>query len=409
MSAVRDWPRPKNLSELRFFLGLVSYYRRFIAGFADIAAQLHALQRKNVSFRWGQEQENAFNLLKERLTSAPVLGVPTDEGVYYLDNDASVVGLSSVLSQRQGEREVVIAYASRTLSKSERNYDVTKRELLAVVYGLKTYRQYLCGRRFVVRTDHSAIQWLRRTPEPMAQMARWLNFIEEFQFDIQHRSGARHGNDDGLSRRPADVSSDDGLFVRATDCLQTTSEPVLAANANTDAVGEPSLSEMQLNDLEIGFVLRSLLDNTERPDHNLIAAASAFVKLLCSQWELLHVVDGVLYRRFSYNDGRPDVLQLLVPFAMRKDFLLKVHACMNGGHLGIRRTLDQVRRRAFWPGWRGDVRSHCKQCQNCNEISGVTSHGRDPCSQCLPASLSNEYILTLLAHIRDLDAALCIL
>ena len=295
-----------------------------------------------------------------------MLGVPTDEGTYYLDNDASDVGLGSVLSQRQGEREVVIAYASRTLSKSERNYDVTKRELLAVVFGLKTYRQYLCGRRFVVRTDHSAIQWLRRTPEPMAQMARWLNFVEEFQFDIEHRSGVRHGNADGLSRRPTDVPDNGELHVRATDCLRTNSEPVSAPHATTDSVEEFSLSEMQLRDPEIGFVLRSLLESAERPDPNSLVAASAFVKLLCSQWELLQIVDGVLYRRFSYNDGRPDVLQLLVPLAMRKDFLEKVHSGMNGGHLGIRRTPDQVRRRAFWPGWRGDVRRHCKQCQNCN-------------------------------------------
>jgi len=123
---------------------------------------------------------------------------------------------------------------------------------------------------------------------------------------------------------------------------------------------------MQLNDPEIGFALRLLMENTERPGHNSIEAASAFMKLLCSQWVLLYVVDGVSYRRFSYNDGRPDVLQLLVQFAMRKDFLLQVHAAMNGGQLGIRHTLEQVRRRASWPGWHGDVRRHCKQCQNCN-------------------------------------------
>jgi len=198
----------------------------------------------------------------------------------------------------------------------------------------------------------------------MAQMARWLNLIEEFQFDI----GVRHGNADGLSRRPTDVSDNGELHVRAraTDCFRTTSEPVSAPYATTDSVEELSLSKMQLRDPEIGFVLRPLLESAEKPDPNSLAAASAFVKLLCSQWELLQIVDGVLYRRFSYNDGRPDVLQLLVPFAMRKDFLEKVHAGMNGGHLGIRRTLDQVRRRAFWPGWRVDVRRHCKQCQNSN-------------------------------------------
>jgi len=260
----------------------------------------------------------------------------------HLDNDASDVGLGSVLSQREGERDVVIAYASRTMYKSERNYDVTKRELHAVVFGL---HKYLCIRRFV---------------------GTWLNFIEEFQFDIEHRTGVRHGNADRLSRRPTAVSDNGELHVRATDCLRTTPGPVSAPHATTDSVEELSLSEMQLRDPEIGFVLRSLLGSAERPDPNSLAAASAFVKLLCSQWELLQIVDGVLYRRFSYNDDRPDVLLLFLPFAMRKDFLEKVHAGMNGGHLGIRRILDQVRRRAFWPGWCGDVRRHCKQCENCN-------------------------------------------
>jgi len=126
-----------------------------------VAAPLHALHRKQVPFHWSWEQEDAFNHLKQRLTSAPVLGMPTDVGTFYLDCDASDAGLGSVLSQEQGGSEVVIAYASRALSKPERNYDTTRRELLAIVYGLKTYKQYLLGRHFVIRTDNSALQWLR--------------------------------------------------------------------------------------------------------------------------------------------------------------------------------------------------------------------------------------------------------
>jgi len=130
-----------------------------------------------------------------------------------------------------------------------------------------------------------------------------------------------------INGQPADLlSNDEMMYVRATHCLQSTSEPVLAADVATDAVWELSLSEMHLNDPEIGFVLRSLMESTERPDHASIAASSAFVKLLGSQWKLLHIVDGVLYRRFSYTDGRLDVLQLLVPFAMRKDFLRRMLA-----------------------------------------------------------------------------------
>ena len=191
-AAVENWPLPRNLTELRSFVGLCSYYRRFISGFASMAAPLHELTRKNVRFNWGQEQDAAFKQLKERLISAPVLGMPRDEGTYYLDTDASDVGLGAVLSQDQDGQEIVLAYASRTLSKTERNYDVTRRELLAVVYGLKTYRQYLLGRQFVIRTDHSALQSLRRTPEPIGQQARWQTFIEQFSFIIMHRPGTKH-------------------------------------------------------------------------------------------------------------------------------------------------------------------------------------------------------------------------
>jgi len=136
------------------------------------------------------------------LFSAPILGMPTDTGKFYLNCDASDVGLGAVLSQNQDGAEVVIAYASRILSRPESNYDVTRRELLAIIFGLKTFRQYLLGRKFVTRTDHSALQWLRRTPESKGQFAGWLAFVEHFQCESIHRPGAKHGNADGLSRRP---------------------------------------------------------------------------------------------------------------------------------------------------------------------------------------------------------------
>ena len=133
-----------------------------------------------------------------------------------IDCDASDIGLGAVLSENQNGSEVVIAYASRTLSKAERNYDVTRRELLAVVFGLKTFRQYILGRHFVIRVDHASLQWLRKTPKPMGQLARWLTFIEHFHFEVVHRAGARHGNADGLSRRP-DADAHQGAQTASSD------------------------------------------------------------------------------------------------------------------------------------------------------------------------------------------------
>jgi len=96
----------------------------------------------------------------------------------------------------------VIAYASRTLNKAEQRYETTRKELLAVVYGLKQYKQYLLGRHIVIRTDHAALSWLRKTVEPMPQLARWLTLIEQYDYEVVHRPGVKHGNEDGLSRRP---------------------------------------------------------------------------------------------------------------------------------------------------------------------------------------------------------------
>jgi len=108
-------------------------------------------------YEWGPEQMNAFCTLKELLISAPILGMPTDSGMFLLDTDASSVGLGAVISQMQDGKEVVVAYASRSLSNAEQNYDTTKRELPAVTFGLQTFRQYLLGRIFTISTDHSAL------------------------------------------------------------------------------------------------------------------------------------------------------------------------------------------------------------------------------------------------------------
>lgn len=155
--AVRDWPVPKNVSEVRSFLGLASYYRRFIAGFSTAAAPLNQLTCKNVRFEWGPEQEQAFDALKSALCHSPVLTTPDPAGQFVLDTDASNDGLGAVLAQVTPQGEQVIAYYSRAFSKPERNYCVTRRELLAVVESVNHFKHYLCGVKFVVRTDHASL------------------------------------------------------------------------------------------------------------------------------------------------------------------------------------------------------------------------------------------------------------
>ncbi|MCW4335043.1 MAG: RNase H-like domain-containing protein [Candidatus Thiodiazotropha endolucinida] len=202
VTAVKEWPVPTCLKEVRSFLGLASYYRRYIQSFSTISAPLNKLSQKGETFLWTSECQNAFEKLKEALVSAPILGYPNIDDQFFLDCDASSVGIGAVLSQFQNGQERVIAYFSKTLNRAQRQYCVTRRELLAIVEAVKHFHQYLYGVSFIVRTDHGAISWLRNFRNPSGILARWLEVLSSYRFEIKFRAGSRNLNADGLSRRP---------------------------------------------------------------------------------------------------------------------------------------------------------------------------------------------------------------
>ena len=200
---VASWPTPTTCRQVQQFLGLANYYRRFVQGFATISKPLHRLTEKNHPFKWTMECQQAFDTIKKKLVSPPVLAFPDYTKKFILDTDASDTGIGAVLSQVQDDgSERVVAYASRLLSKAERRYSVTRRELLAVVVFVSHFRQYLLGQSFLLRTDHNSLAWLQNFRNPEGQLARWLERLEEYSFTIQHRPGQRHLNADALSRRP---------------------------------------------------------------------------------------------------------------------------------------------------------------------------------------------------------------
>ena len=191
VAAVRDWPIPQCVIEVRSFLGAASYYRGFILGFASIAVPLHDLTKLGVKFEWTDACQHAFESLKTKLCDAPVLSFPVKNAQFVLDTDASDCGIGGVLSQLipitddNGEikyEERVLSYASRTLNIHENRYCTTRKELLAVVWFMRYFRPYLYGQEFVVRSDHASLQWLCSFWEPEGQIARWLQLIGEYTF-----------------------------------------------------------------------------------------------------------------------------------------------------------------------------------------------------------------------------------
>jgi transposase InsO family protein len=199
---IENWPAPRSVGEVRSFLGLASYYRRYICAFSEVVSPLTALLRKTAKFKWEERQEDAFAELKRLLTCAPILAYSIIGGKYILDTDASGHGIGAVLSQIQDGEERVICYASKTLSRTQRNYCTTKRELLAVVYFVKYFRHYLYGVPFLLRTDHASLKWLVNFKNPEGMLARWISILSTYDYVTEYRPGKEHGNADALSRKP---------------------------------------------------------------------------------------------------------------------------------------------------------------------------------------------------------------
>ena len=182
------------------FVGLCSYYRRYIKGFADIVKPLNKLTEKKQKFIWTKKYQEAFDSLKSKLIQAPIFSFPNFSEPFILDTDASNTAIGAVLSQHIDGQENVVVYASRTLTKSERKYCVTRKELLEMVHFVKYFRHYMYGKRFTVRTDHGSMRWLLNFKNPEGQLARWIEVLSTYDMEIQHRSGTQHKHADALSR-----------------------------------------------------------------------------------------------------------------------------------------------------------------------------------------------------------------
>ncbi|CAH2090167.1 unnamed protein product [Euphydryas editha] len=200
--AVTEYPIPKSARDIKSFLCLVSYYRRFIPEFSKIAKPLTSLLKKDVPFKWENPHQLSFETLKVKLTSAPLLIYPDFTKPFVLTCDASNHAIGAVLSQGPVGKDQPIAFASRTLNKSETNYSTTEKELLAILYGCKTFRPFLYGRKFQILTDHRPLKWLFNHKDPSSKLQRWRLKLEEYEYEIVYRKGRLNSAADALSRHP---------------------------------------------------------------------------------------------------------------------------------------------------------------------------------------------------------------
>ena len=355
---VKKWSVPTSAREVQQFLGLVGYYRRYIQDFSMIATPLYRLTERGRAFEWTSECDAAFQELKQRLISAPVLIFPNFEKPFLLDTDGSETGVGAVLSQLSDDgQECVVAYGSRTLSKAERKYNVTRKELLAVVTFVKHFRPYLLGRHFVLRTDHSALQWIYSMKEPEGQLARWLEQLQEYDFEVVHRKGRNHLNADALSRVRGPTENDSGgVFA------------VVPVKSN--------LQLLQQRDEDIAPIIQAISSGKTLSSKDAEGKSREFNQFI-QQWDQLVLENGILYRRYEGSDG-DTFLQLVAPREIREEIVQQLHEGAFGAHLGENKTLYRLKERFYWPGHSDDVRKWCKTCATCAARKNPSKRGKAP-------------------------------
>ena len=339
---ITDWPSPTNPTEVRQFLGLASYYRRYILNFSNIAAPLYSLTQNNIPFSWDEACNKAFTALKMQLVQTPVLAYPrfgpnADE--FVLQTDASAVGLGAILEQGGH----VIAYASRTLTSAERNYSVIQRECLAIVFALKQYRHYLLGRSFRLYTDHAPLQWLSEQ-KMEGMLCRWALAMQEFSFKIVYRKGSVNTNADALSR------------LSPNRCAVTISMP-------SDSLSH--LQDAQLKDPTISQVYHTLSESSGIPSDK--KWNQPLLRRFKQLWKQLLITDGTVYRKYSPGPLEPVITVPVLPPSAQHDALRLSHDVPTAGHQGVEKTLQKLRKVAYWVNMAKDVDQYCRNCLTCQQ------------------------------------------
>jgi hypothetical protein len=197
---IQSWPIPRTTKHVQQFLGLANYYHHFIQNFAEKATPLYQLTLKNQKFKWSEDTNEAFEQLKFKLCSYPILRPPNLLLPFTIYTDASALSAGAILSQTDDTGEYVVSYNSKKFKNAELHYSVTEKECLAVLWAIKHYRVYLDGVLFTIITDHRALKWLMDIKEPHGRLARWAIYLQSYNFNIVDRPGIQHINADAMSR-----------------------------------------------------------------------------------------------------------------------------------------------------------------------------------------------------------------
>lgn len=321
--AIEELPPPKDISGVRRIIGMAGWYSAFLPNYTEVIAPLNQLLTKNAKFIWGEPQQKALDEIKSKMKTAPILACPDYNKQFYLQTDASNIGLGAVLFQREGNHERVIAYRSRSLQPHERNYTTTEKECLAVVWAIQRNLEFLEGIPFTVITDHLALKWIFKLPNPTGRLGRWSLELRNHDFTIQYRKGKQNVVPDALSRHPLPLSEE---FEE------------LCASSSKEII-------------ECSWLSKKIELVTANPE----------------KFPEYTVENGQLLKNCGVGELEETNWKLCVAEPFRKRVLEENHERITSGHLGIRKTVNRIQRKYYWPGLVRDVIKFVNNCKLCLE------------------------------------------
>ena len=411
VKAILDWPRPLSVHDIRSFLGLASYYRKFIKGFSQLAKPLTDLTRDKVSWNWGENQESSFRSLKVAVATAPVLRLPDFERQFIVTTDASDVAIGAILEQDFGSGLQPIAFASRKLNPTEIRYSAYERELLGIVWAIGQWKHYFqANYPIVIQTDHAPLRHLPNQTSVNSRVWRWLAVLQGYNTEIRHIPGKRNPADslsrqqvaDALVRKTSVTDANASYVQKLRVAENATDQEIQAALIelfNKSPQGPSKSNSIQYQDLQ------ALTTNDQdgpqgQQIHASILASTAISKIqldsqiknsLSSALESEHpyseyltqlkggmrqvqvnnltfkILNSLLVVHDQKQDANLDFWRIVVPEdeGIREHIIRELHSTPYSAHPGIQRTVGRIRKSFFWKGMLGDIRRAVENCPVC--------------------------------------------
>ena len=332
VEAINQWPEPKSVPDLRAFLGLAGYYRRFIAFFSAIALPLTAMLKKDTPYVWTSESQRAFDKLKQAVQSAPVLVTPRQDLDFVVTTDASGYAVGASLSQDSGQGLRPCAFMSKKMIPAEKNYPTHEQELLAVICALKEWRHHLHGNKFRIITDHHSLKYLHTQPHLSARQIRWCEYLSQFDFTIEYMDGKQNVVADALSRR-ADHR------------------------------------DVNVNSMTTRIVLNELLDEIKMQYDN--------DELLGRDQSAEDRTKAISKHKLKFEDGmwcKDDRYYVPSCQAIKTKLLSEAHDSTLAGHVGSAKTIELLSRDYYWPRMHEQIKHYVSTCTKCQQNKASHEH-----------------------------------